>query len=529
MPAGDESNGVVWQSLGTFSTTTGTLAVRLGDNANGYVIADAVRIVLNGIAPQQPEMDVAGLASIATGDSAPSADDGTDFGTVGSDTGSVSETFTISNNGNASLHLTGSPRVVIAGDDPQDFSVVTQPAATVAPGNTTTFTLMFHPTAPGVRTAVVSIANDDDDEHPYTFTIQGTGADPGPTQFLADDSSANFTAAGGWTTNANASAYLGEMETDAAGSGSDHATWSFSGLAPGTYTVYATWVAAANRASNAPFTIADGAVSQTDVAVNQQQAPSGYNDAGLAWSSLTTLYVTSGTLSVGLTNHANGVVVADGIELVRVDLASTTTPPAPPFAPIAHNAAMALDVNGDSRVSATDALIVINQLLNSGATSQSASANALAAPAVASPAATSQTRQYYMDVNNDGRISTLDALYVINYLLHPTSMSAATSGASSATPAVAPPVSAVPAATTAAATVLSPQAVDVALADLGSASATTVPAANSAAPAASTENAVATALPQTPPLLANASLKLSSATSGRITAQDNDDPETTAG
>ena len=284
--------------------------------------------------PSSPKWTSPAGASIATGDITPSLDDGTDFGTVGSDTGSVTETFTISNNGNAPLHLSGNPRVALAGSDAEDFSVVIQPAATVAPGAKTTFSLMFHPSAGGLRQATVSIDNDDDNEHPYTFSVQGTGADPGPTQFLADDAAAAFT--GGWTTVTNALAYQGSMHADAAGSGSDRATWTYTDLAPGVYTVYATWVPAANRATNAPFIVADGAVSQTTTTVNQQQAPSGFSDAGQNWSSLATLYVTSGTLSIALTNQANGTVIADGIEVVRDDLASTTTPPTPPFA--AHRA-----------------------------------------------------------------------------------------------------------------------------------------------------------------------------------------------
>ena len=142
------SNAVVWQSLGTFSTSTGILSVRLNDNANGYVIADAVRIVAGGIAPQQPEIDVASFGhSIATGDDTPSLDDGTDYGTTSALTSSVTHTFVIANNGNAPLHLGGNPRVMV--DDTDDFSVLTQPAATVAPGATTSFTLMFHPSARG--------------------------------------------------------------------------------------------------------------------------------------------------------------------------------------------------------------------------------------------------------------------------------------------------------------------------------------------------------------------------------------------
>jgi hypothetical protein len=37
----------------------------------------------------------------------------------------------------------------------------------------------FDPTASGVRSALISIANDDTNENPYTFTIKGTGTVPG--------------------------------------------------------------------------------------------------------------------------------------------------------------------------------------------------------------------------------------------------------------------------------------------------------------------------------------------------------------
>lgn len=53
-PAGEVSNGVTWQSLGTFQISSHTLAVRLTDNANGFVIADAVRIVSDEIGPKAP-------------------------------------------------------------------------------------------------------------------------------------------------------------------------------------------------------------------------------------------------------------------------------------------------------------------------------------------------------------------------------------------------------------------------------------------------------------------------------------------
>ncbi|MEX0679607.1 MAG: Calx-beta domain-containing protein [Pirellulales bacterium] len=175
-PTGDWSNGITWQSLGTYQIATGNLAVRLTNNANGFVIADAIRIVSGGIAPQEPEMDVAGFdKSIRTPDHEPELEDATDFGPVPALSDSMIHRFTISNHGNADLHLTGNPRVTLGGVHAADFTVITQPAAAVMPLRSTTFELMFHPSGAGLRTAVISIANDDDSEHPYTFTVQGTG------------------------------------------------------------------------------------------------------------------------------------------------------------------------------------------------------------------------------------------------------------------------------------------------------------------------------------------------------------------
>jgi hypothetical protein len=44
-PVGTTVGTSVFQSLGTFTITSGTLKVVLSNNANGYVIADALRVV----------------------------------------------------------------------------------------------------------------------------------------------------------------------------------------------------------------------------------------------------------------------------------------------------------------------------------------------------------------------------------------------------------------------------------------------------------------------------------------------------
>jgi hypothetical protein len=121
-------------------------------------------------------MNVAGAGqSIATGDATPAALDGTQFGSVNVGADSGPHTFTINNTGNAALVLTGSPAVSITGANAADFVVNLQPSANIAAGGSTTFTITFQPGGAGLREATVSIANNDDTEHPYTFAVEGTG------------------------------------------------------------------------------------------------------------------------------------------------------------------------------------------------------------------------------------------------------------------------------------------------------------------------------------------------------------------
>lgn len=128
-----------------------------------------------GTAPT-PEIYVQGNSvTILDEDSTPSAADHTEFGSADSTTGSVTRTFAIRNQGEAALSLTGTPRVAVGGANPADFVVAVQPAASVAVGGATDFQVTFNPTATGLRSATLSIANNDSDENPYNFAIQGTG------------------------------------------------------------------------------------------------------------------------------------------------------------------------------------------------------------------------------------------------------------------------------------------------------------------------------------------------------------------
>lgn len=156
-------------------TRTATVSIVSNDSdENPYNFA------IQGTGAVYPEMDVQGNGiSITDADATPSTADDTDFGATGLTGGTVDKTFTISNSGDGALSLNGTPQVVIGGTHVAAFNVTVHPAASVpSGGGTTTFTVQFDPSVIGLHTATVSIANDDADENPYNFSIQGTGGEP---------------------------------------------------------------------------------------------------------------------------------------------------------------------------------------------------------------------------------------------------------------------------------------------------------------------------------------------------------------
>ena len=147
---------------------------------SGYIDAFVVRLNSKGeLESTGPKIHVrANGVSIANGDVTPSLTDHTDFGGIDIATGTVVRTFTIENNGYADLILTGNPRIGITGVNAADFSVTVQPVSPVAAGSSTTFTVTFDPSTIGLKTATISITNNDCNKNIYTFAIQGTGIIP---------------------------------------------------------------------------------------------------------------------------------------------------------------------------------------------------------------------------------------------------------------------------------------------------------------------------------------------------------------
>jgi len=126
-----------------------------------------------------PEIGLTGNATeISNGAETTSADNHTHFGDSPVVGGTVVRTFTIANTGKQDLTLSGSPLVSVSGS--ADFTVTTQPVTSTVAAltGTTTFQVTFNPSARGTRSATVSIANNDEDEAPFTFAVSGVGTSP---------------------------------------------------------------------------------------------------------------------------------------------------------------------------------------------------------------------------------------------------------------------------------------------------------------------------------------------------------------
>ncbi|WP_323787919.1 choice-of-anchor D domain-containing protein [Psychroserpens sp.] len=154
-----------------YNTDPGTCSTGFDGEVEDYTI------IITGGTPT-PEINITGLGqNIIDGDTTPSLTDDTDFGSINVSGGTNANTFTIQNTGTAALTVGA---ITISGTHASDFTVTASPASLVAASGNTTFDITFNPSANGLRTASFSIANNDSDENPYNFNIQGTGFTPGP-------------------------------------------------------------------------------------------------------------------------------------------------------------------------------------------------------------------------------------------------------------------------------------------------------------------------------------------------------------
>ncbi|MES2544425.1 MAG: choice-of-anchor D domain-containing protein [Bacteroidota bacterium] len=154
----------------TVSVGTKNATVTISYTNNGGQLTHTYSI--RGTSANNPEINILGNATTITdNDVTPTVTDWTDFNTTSPLTG-ISRTFTIQNTGSTNLTIGA---ITFSGTHASNFTVTTSPSSTIASGASSTFVVTFTPTSNGIKTATISIVNNDSNENPYDFAIQGTG------------------------------------------------------------------------------------------------------------------------------------------------------------------------------------------------------------------------------------------------------------------------------------------------------------------------------------------------------------------
>ncbi len=189
LTGGAQASNIYWQVgtsavLGTFSVFNGTIlanqaiTMMTSSTMNGRALAFSAGVTFNGNGAATPGATASGIAvQQPFGTNLVNGAVTNSFGPVAVGS-STNLTFTITNTGSANLTDLG---ITIDGANSTMFSVVTNPAASVIPGGTTTFTVRFAPVGAGVKTAVVHISNNDigNNNNPFNVAITGTGTGAG--------------------------------------------------------------------------------------------------------------------------------------------------------------------------------------------------------------------------------------------------------------------------------------------------------------------------------------------------------------
>uniref|UniRef100_UPI003A8EE80F golvesin C-terminal-like domain-containing protein n=1 Tax=Gimesia sp. TaxID=2024833 RepID=UPI003A8EE80F len=334
-PSSFIEDGTAWFDLSTSFAVDGSgqLVVTLTNEASNFirdhfslsngVIADAIRI------EYLPEPDIE-----ITVDGGTVVDDDTGVVDFGSTLPGIPviKTFTITN-----LSTTETVSVTGLVEFPPGFSIlpgsdfgtdtsthVLAPNGSV--GDSITFSIQFDGGTNGTAFGKVSFTTGDADENPYNFTVRG---EAGPATVGVNDAT-NFSTTGTWEGytpgNVGDPLFLHTGELFQTGTGANAATWTFD-VEPGRYQVVAHWdvnpditVNGKGAATNAPYVISDG-VSPVTVLINQSISSNDFLDDGLFWEYIGDPYVVSDpntTLTVQLSDLANGIIYADEVRIYRV-------------------------------------------------------------------------------------------------------------------------------------------------------------------------------------------------------------------
>jgi hypothetical protein len=317
-PSGSITLGnVPFQDLATVRITTGPVRVVLSDNADGYVVADAVRLAPTPAPAVDLSWSGGGISAQATATTQTPLTISRSYNVGGA---SVTPNFTIAyyastdaTFGNADDVLLGTETISAAADKTMGQHTGASPAFLIPTGGT------YYLFATLDSTDAVLETNETNNlgQAPQVLAVV--------TPLIVDNGQPGYVETGsGWTDWA--AGYNGGLRFHAPGTGLNTASWQAAGLAPGYYTVQATWNASSNHPSNAPYAVYDGATLLQTVLVDQRPAPSGTTVAGAVFQDLVTVHITSGTLRVVLSDNVNGYVVADAVRIVPIPVLSVAGP-----------------------------------------------------------------------------------------------------------------------------------------------------------------------------------------------------------
>lgn len=136
-----------------------------------------VRIAGVGIPPESAAdiSATAGPGEIRDGDRRARANTGTKMGVVAIGGAPVVRIFLLTNRGESTLNL-NLAQFAVTGAHASDFVITPDPTFNVlGPGQSTTFSVRFTPSAAGLRKADIVLVSDDPDEGEFSFRVVGTG------------------------------------------------------------------------------------------------------------------------------------------------------------------------------------------------------------------------------------------------------------------------------------------------------------------------------------------------------------------
>jgi hypothetical protein len=317
VPSGPSFGGVTFQTLATVNVTSGTLKVVLSNTGNGsYIVADALRAAPVPVSNTDLNWSAAGDGIVGPA-------------TLSQQTGfTIARTYTISGAA-APSSFTIAYYASMSANPAQNLSKATflgketvSAAADLAVGNHTGTSPTFQFTNGGGYTLFAVLNADNsftesdaaNDTNNLAVSAQQTAVS-GPV--LVDNGDPTYSETGTWTTQSDKGAYGGsDRYTPASGNGSTTATWVVTGLASGTYAVEASWGPYYNQSTNAPYALYDGGTLVQVVTADQTKTPSGASAGGVPFQILAHVTITSGTLTVVLSNSGNNTyVIADALRV----------------------------------------------------------------------------------------------------------------------------------------------------------------------------------------------------------------------